>query len=106
MCGGRDYENYGKVATVLSALASSTVIVEGGATGADRHAKRYAFSRGLRGETYPADWETHGKSAGPIRNQRMLDTGIDLVIAFPGGRGTEDMKTRARAAGVPVLEVT
>jgi hypothetical protein len=29
----------------------------------------------------------------------------DLVVAFPGGRGTADMVRRANAAGVRVMEV-
>jgi hypothetical protein len=48
-----------------------------------------------------------GKAAGPIRNQRMIDEGKpDLVIAFPGGRGTADMVSRAKKAGIPVQEIT
>lgn len=31
--------------------------------------------------------------------------GADLVVAFPGGRGTADMVRQARARGVPVREV-
>jgi hypothetical protein len=42
-------------------------------------------------EEYPADWNTHKKAAGPIRNRQMLKTGIDVLIAFPGGKGTADM---------------
>jgi UDP-N-acetylmuramoylalanine-D-glutamate ligase len=57
-------------------------------------------------ETYEADWDTHGKAAGPIRNKRMLDEGKpDLVVAFPGGRGTANMISQARKAGVEVIEV-
>jgi hypothetical protein len=37
-----------------------------------------------------------GPAAGPIRNQRMLDWGPDLVVAFAGGKGTADMVRRAR----------
>jgi acyl-CoA synthetase (NDP forming) len=56
--------------------------------------------------SFPANWKKHGKSAGPIRNQLMLDVGKpDLVIAFPGGSGTADMIRRARKAGVPVKEI-
>jgi hypothetical protein len=48
----------------------------------------------------------HGRAARPIRNQRMLDEGKpDLVVAFPGGRGTTDMIRRAERAGVPVRQV-
>jgi hypothetical protein len=54
-------------------------------------------------DVYVAQWKKHGRAAGPIRNQRMLDKGKpDLVVAFPGGRGTADMIRRAERAGVPV----
>ena len=48
----------------------------------------------------PADWTKHGKAAGPIRNQKMLDECPDLVVAFPGGKGTADMVRRAMKAGI------
>jgi UDP-N-acetylmuramoylalanine-D-glutamate ligase len=57
-------------------------------------------------EVYPADWKLHGKSAGHIRNQQMLDESKpDIVIAFPGGRGTANMIKRAKKAGVEVFQV-
>lgn len=88
-----------------------TLIIHGAAKGADRHAKAWAESRGIEDLPFPADWYANGfgrldKSAGPRRNQKMIDEGKpDLVIAFPGGRGTADMTTRARAAGIEVIEV-
>ncbi|MEM9912925.1 MAG: hypothetical protein AAF922_19365 [Pseudomonadota bacterium] len=46
-----------------------------------------------------------GRAAGPIRNKEMLDEGCpDLVVAFPGGRGTANMVKQAQAAGVEVLD--
>ena len=55
-------------------------------------------------EEYPADWKKYGKSAGPLRNQRMIDEGKpDLVVAFPGGVGTADMISRAKAYNISVL---
>jgi hypothetical protein len=55
--------------------------------------------------TYPADWKQHGKAAGPIRNQQMVDTKPDLVLAFPlpGSRGTWDAVERAEAKGIKVV---
>ena len=48
---------------------------------------------------------TPGRSAGPIRNQAMLDEGRpDLVVAFPGHHGTADIVRRARAAGIKVRQ--
>ena len=66
---------------------------------------------GLSLETYWADWDHLGLAAGGLRNQEMLDSGADHVIALfahgkaygPGIRGgTNDMVRRATAAGVPV----
>jgi hypothetical protein len=54
-----------------------------------------------------ADWGQYGAPAGPIRNKTMLTQGRpDVVLAFPGGTGTADMKRQARRAGVRVVEVT
>jgi hypothetical protein len=81
-------------------------IVSGGAQGADYAAEVFAQERGIDLAVYKADWLAHGRAAGSIKNQRMLDEEKpDLVIAFPGGRGTADVKRRAREAGVPVYEV-
>lgn len=101
--GGRDYDDRATAAKVLAALDPDTVtLVHGDARGADR------LVGGMWPgdvESFPADWGVHGNAAGPIRNRSMLRAGADLVIAFPGGRGTEHMKYIAREAGVPVLEV-
>jgi hypothetical protein len=45
-----------------------------------------------------ADWETHGRAAGPIRNEKMLTWKPDLVVACPGGDGTADTFDQPRAA--------
>lgn len=105
VCGGRDYENFDVVRATLDSLKPS-LIIEGGAAGADYCAAHWATKTGVPIRTFPADWKSHGRAAGPIRNQQMLDEGKpDLVVAFPGGRGTADMIRRARAAGVPVQEI-
>jgi hypothetical protein len=87
-------------------LDRDTVIVHGGADGADALADQAALLWGLQRDVYRADWSKHGKAAGPIRNQRMIDEGKpDRVIAFrmPGeSRGTDDMIRRAQVAGIPV----
>lgn len=105
VCGGRDYEDFVHLTEVLNAVRPATVIT-GGARGADRLAMRWAAHVGVPLQTYPAKWDEHGRSAGPIRNQQMLDEGKpDLVLAFPGGAGTADMVRRARAQGFWTIEV-
>jgi len=106
VCGGRDYDDRAKVEDVLLFFNPAKVtIVHGNAAGADRLAAVAASDFGFHVEAWLADWARHGKGAGPIRNQQMLDAGADLVIAFPGGKGTAHMVRIAREAGVPVLEV-
>lgn len=106
VCGGRDYTDARTVRRVVHALDHDTVtIVHGGARGADVLAETVAMECGIRVEPHPALWALHGKAAGPIRNREMLDAGADLVLAFPGGRGTAHMVSIARAAGIPVLAV-
>lgn len=108
VCGGRDYTNKDAVYDALTFLSvhEDLHIIAGGARGADAFGAQWALDHDMPLNVYNADWETHGKSAGPIRNQQMLDEGKpDLVLAFPGGRGTNHMKRIARKAGVEVVEV-
>lgn len=84
-----------------------TTIICGGATGADQLAADWAAYRQVPKVVVRADWEKHGKAAGPIRNQTMLEEwSPSLVLAFPGGRGTADMIRRAKKADVRVIEVS
>ena len=109
VCGGRDYNDSIHVCDVLGRLHAQwdiSVIIHGDAPGADSLAKAWALSLKIPEVGYPADWEANGRAAGPIRNQKMLDEmSPDVVVAFPGGRGTADMCRRARAHGITVLPV-
>lgn len=80
-------------------------IIAGAARGADTHAADWAGVNQKGLIEFPADWNTHGKAAGPIRNTQMLREGKpDLVIAFlaPNSRGTANMISQAEKARVPV----
>lgn len=101
--GGRDYADWAVIKAALEEAPSTAVLVHGAARGADSLAAALWESFGRPTEAHPADWDRHGKAAGPLRNQEMVDSGIDLLIAFPGGRGTADMRRRAEAAGVRVI---
>ncbi len=86
----------------------NVTVVHGDARGADRIAGEVAKELGMNVEEYPADWKQYGKKAGPIRNQKMVDLGADVCLAFPmsDSRGTWDCMTRAERAGIPVAEIT
>lgn len=121
VCGGRTFDDRKLFVETLEPIRKSQrwgydpcgksdkdhlEIISGGANGADTLAIRYAKAFGLPLHVFEADWDAHSSFAGPTRNKRMLDEGKpDLVVAFPGGRGTADMVKKARKAGVKVIEV-
>lgn len=83
-----------------------TMVIHGGARGADKLAGEVAKELGIEVVVFPANWELYGKRAGYVRNQLMLDAGKpSLVLAFPIGesRGTRMMIDIATRAGVKVI---
>lgn len=109
VCGGRDYDDKEAVFSVLDhidGVHGIWVVIEGGAPGADTLARRWAHETGLMVNTYFAEWERYGKRAGYVRNALMLKKGKpDIVVAFPGGKGTDMMVRLAKKAGVEVMEI-
>ena len=109
VCGGRDYADTCALAEALDAIGRETAIthlIHGAARGADSLAAAWAKGRGIPAPAFPADWRKDGRAAGFLRNAAMLRDGRpDLVVAFPGGKGTAHMVKLARAAGVPVREI-
>lgn len=108
VCGGRNFTDYEKLLKVLNVYSSQvSLIVHGAARGADTLAAVWAANNKTPVKAYPANWGLHGKSAGYIRNHDMITKEkIDLVVAFPGGRGTANMVKQARERNITVLEVT
>lgn len=105
--GDREWIDEQLIIMWLMSLSPTTVIIQGGAEGADAIAKYYADDRGMDVLTFNADWIKYRKGAGPIRNQQMLDEGQpDEVHAFhndiKNSKGTKDMIQRALKAGLPV----
>jgi hypothetical protein len=103
-CGGRTFTDKDLIWRTLDGLDVSFLIV-GGAAGADFYAEKWARERGVPLAIIPALWNVYGNSAGVRRNGWMLALGPELVVAFPGGKGTLSMVTLAREAGVEVLTV-
>lgn len=106
--GGRDFGNTPEMFEKLDNIninSGISLLIEGGASGADTIASDWARSRCVPCVTHPANWTLHGKAAGPIRNKEMLSWKPDLVLAFPGGRGTANMVKTAKEAGIEVVEV-
>lgn len=103
VCGGRDFNDKTLFQKTMQELArvvgEPDIIIHGCANGADSLASRWAEYHRIPELRCPADWKKWGKAAGSIRNKIMLDVGWpDVVVAFPGGRGTADMVAQARRA--------
>lgn len=112
ICGSRLWDKPAPIGWVLHGIvghygSDAVTVIHGAARGADTMAGEIASTLGCNVEVFPADWDTHGRGAGHIRNAQMLADGKpDLVVAFTNNllesRGTKNMVDRAKAAGVPV----
>lgn len=81
------------------------ILIHGNAGGADGCAATWAGTNGVVQARVPALWGVGGKGAGFKRNDAMRALRPDACLAFAGGNGTEDMKSRCRADGIAVYEV-
>jgi hypothetical protein len=110
VCGGRKWSDTKSVYKCLDIFHKQepiNVVIEGNAHGVDRIAGYWARKNNIDNLKFSADWNKFGKRAGPLRNKQMLNEGRpDLVIAFPGGRGTKNMVELALRQDVPVMFAT
>ena len=108
VCGSRDWDDAAAITNRLGLIPfvrpDVPVVIHGAAPGADTLAAKAARGFGMRVQAFPADWKTHGKAAGPIRNLQMLDQEPHVVLAFQrnGSRGTQHTIDEARKRGIKV----
>lgn len=96
VCGGRHWKDYKTIFDEVSKIDDIEVIIHGAARGADTLGGKVADNLNIPTEIYPAQWNKHGRSAGPIRNVEMLTEGRpDIVLAFHpnivNSKGTKHM---------------
>ena len=125
VCGGRTYDDRDSVWRTLDDYQrryGPVTIIQGGATGADALAKEWCYRQpNVTLISVPANWEDlsppdavirtradgskYDANAGIRRYAEMLDEKPDLVLAFPGNRGTRQILRRAEDAkknGMPI----
>jgi hypothetical protein len=124
--GSRDFKDYATVARGITVaidelrdllkIDNEIVVIHGAARGADSLAEEFVnkseqFFKArdivIRSERHHADWKKHGRAAGPLRNQEMVDSGANICVAFfqegAGNRGTTHCSLAAAEAGIRVL---
>lgn len=110
--GGRNNNDVDYIRSVLDMFDGCKIYVGDCPTGVDKIVIDWAKSTKNHGIMYHADWRRFGKSAGPKRNLRMIesadkwaelhDVGV-ICLAFDGGAGTDNCIRTAQAHGIPVL---
>lgn len=115
--GSRGFSNYVYLRDALKELfmikgynPTQVEIISGGARGADQYAIRFATEYNLKLTIMNADWGVHGKRAGIIRNQEMLDYATSdpndraMLISFWDGKskGTKHMIDIAQKSGIDI----
>lgn len=105
VCHGQGYDEdaYIFIRDVLDVVTfnddSFHTLVHGNARGADKFGALAAAELGFDTiQGYPADWARYGKGAGPIRNEEMAVSGLDLSLGFHNdiatSKGSKDMLYR------------
>ena len=105
--GSRFFTEYDYVKSCLDGINDRnkiTVIISGGARGADSLGERYARENGIEFVLFAADWNKHGKAAGPIRNKQLIEEGKpEMVVAFKPGKGTMNTIGHAERNNIEVV---
>jgi hypothetical protein len=104
IAGGRDIHDYELLLDAIEeAPFDITTVVSGGAKGVDAMGERFAEDMNLSLKIFNADWQTHGRAAGPIRNRKMAENAEALIALWDGkSRGTKNMIETATKHGLLV----
>ena len=115
IAGGRDFDDYDmlksemntylfqdrKLSPLLGGWPDEIEVVSGCAKGADALGERYALRNGYLVTYFPANWDQHGRAAGPIRNREMAEYAGTCVVFWDGkSHGSKNMIDTARELGL------
>lgn len=109
-CGSRKWTNESLIYEVLSELPGDSVIMHGGAPGADSMVDKAARKLGFAVWEAPFEGDKSEILKGDKRALQMLDQKPLLVIAFnkniSTSKGTLQIFTEAKKRGIPVRLIT
>lgn len=105
--GGRDFTDKNFVYQIMDYACgyyNIHKIIVGDAKGVDMLVCEWCLEALMPHEIFVADWKIHGRAAGPIRNQAMLDCHPEYLLAFPGGIGTNGCVKLAKRMWIPIID--
>jgi hypothetical protein len=104
IAGGRTITDYQLVNDAIQESGFDIgEIVSGGAAGVDTLGEQYALENDISVKRFPADWDRHGRAAGPIRNVQMTEYADALIAVWDGkSKGTKHMIGTATKQGLQV----
>ena len=104
ICGSRYINDFNLVEKAISESGFViTEVVSGCASGVDTMGEKWAKLNNIPVAPFPAQWGTHGRSAGPIRNIKMAEYAEAVIAIWDGSsRGTKHMVEAAKARGLKV----
>ena len=103
--GGRNFINFIIIRNAFKeiGLNEKDILVHGGCSGCDQLCAEIANKEfNAKIEEHSANWKKYGKAAGPIRNEEMLKSNIDMLLAFRGGAGTKNCIKKAEELQIKV----
>lgn len=106
IAGSRDIE-YSTMQLTCAIIESDFIITEvvsGCAKGIDRIGEEWAEGI-ISIKRFPADWNKHGKAAGPIRNKQMAEYADCAIVIHNGSNGSLNMIQTMKKLNKPVYEV-
>jgi hypothetical protein len=104
IAGSRDITDHSEVsAAIRNSGFNVTEVVSGRAPGVDSIGEALARLHGMAVKEFPADWNKHGRAAGPIRNRQMAEYADALIAVWDGqSRGTKNMIETMKKMGKKV----
>lgn len=101
--GSRSFNDFVILKQILDEFLELSLIVSGGAKGADQLAVQYAFTRSIPTRIFNPNWSVHKRGAGHRRNELIIKES-DLVLAFWDGnsKGTSNTIELSKKLGKPI----
>lgn len=108
IAGNRDFANDGLLKNVCDKFHAEhtvTEVVSGCASGADTLGEQWAARNRIPVKKFHAEWQTYGRSAGPLRNKQMAEYADALILFdFGIGRGSASMRAEAKKRDLVIVE--